>query len=61
MGADDMMDVGPYDDELEFAESARLSLIQAAKDLLEHGPLTPPERELLGSVVRIFGAEGRNG
>jgi hypothetical protein len=56
MGADTS-----YDDELEFAESARLSLIQAARDLLAHGPLTPPERELLGSVVRVFGAEGGNG
>jgi hypothetical protein len=56
-----MADDVTYDDQLEFAESARLSLIQAAKDLLEHGPLTPPERELLGSVVRIFGSEGRNG
>jgi hypothetical protein len=47
----------PETEELEFAESARLSLIQAARDLREHGQLTPPERELLGSVLAVFTRE----
>lgn len=42
------------DEELEFAESARHDLLRSAKDLIEHGQLTPPERELLRSVINVF-------
>jgi hypothetical protein len=52
--------IEPETEELEFAESARLSLLQAARDLRDHGQLTPPERELLGSVLAVFTREERS-